>query len=156
MAELPREIRGLMIPVANGRLLLPNATVAEVVTYTAPERQDNAPDWLLGMVTWRGWRLPLFSFSRIAGIGHEDNFSNTKIAVLKALGGDPKLPFMAVLTQGFPRLATVTPESLVPTDDDDGHRATGVLAEVLVRDDPAIIPDLARIEAMVLAALSPA
>ena len=35
MAELPREIRGLMIPVANGRLLLPNATVAEVMTYSA-------------------------------------------------------------------------------------------------------------------------
>ncbi len=153
MAELPREIRGLMIPVANGRLLLPNATVAEVMTYSAPERQDNAPDWLLGMVTWRGWRLPLVSFSRIAGIGREENFTNTKIAVLKALGGDPKLPFIAVLTQGFPRLVTVTPESLVPTDD-DGHRATGVLAEVLVRDDPAIIPDLAGIEAMVLTALS--
>lgn len=155
MSELPREIRGLMIPVANGRLLLPNATVAEVMTYTAPERQDNAPDWLLGMVTWRGWRLPLVSFSRIAGIGHEDNFNNTKIAVLKALGGDPKLPFIAVLTQGFPRLATVTPESLVPTDD-DGHRAPGVLAEVLVRDDPAIIPDLARIEAMVATAMDAA
>ena len=153
MAELPREIRGLMIPVANGRLLLPNATVAEVMTYSAPERQNNAPDWLLGMVNWRGWRLPLVSFSRIAGIGREENFTNTKIAVLKALGGDPKLPFIAVLTQGFPRLVTVTPESLVPTDD-DGHRATGVLAEVLVRDDPAIIPDLAGIEAMVLTALS--
>ena len=148
MAELPREIRGLMIPVVNGRLLLPNATVAEVMTYSAPEHQGNAPDWLLGMVTWRGWRLPLISFSRIAGIGR----TNTKIAVLKALGGDPKLPFIAVLTQGFPRLATVTPESLVPADD-DGQRAMGVLAEVLVRDDRAIIPDLAGIEAMVLTAL---
>lgn len=152
MAELPREIRGLMIPVANGRLLLPNATVAEVVTYSSPEIDSAAPDWLLGTITWRGWRLPLVSFSRIAGIGREDNFANTKIAVLKALGGDPKLPFIAVLTQGFPRLATVTHESLVPTDD-EGHRATGVLAEVLVRDDPAIIPDLAAIETMVLRAI---
>ena len=36
MADLPREIRGLLIHVANGRMLLPNATVAEVITYTAP------------------------------------------------------------------------------------------------------------------------
>lgn len=152
MAELPREIRGLMIPVANGRLLLPNATVAEVMTYSEPEAKDSGPDWLLGMVNWRGWRLPLVSFSRIAGIGREDSFANTKIAVLKALGGDPKLPYLAVLTQGFPRLATVTPESLVPTDD-DGQRAAGVLAEVLLRDDPATIPDLAAIEAMILDAV---
>lgn len=153
MADLPREIRGLMIPVANGRLLLPNATVAEVVTYSAPERGANAPDWLLGAVAWRGWRLPLVSFPRLAGIGREDNFTHTKIAVLKALGGNPKMPFLALLTQGFPRLVTVTPESLVPTDD-DGKRATGVLAEVLVRDDPAIIPDLKTIESMVAEAIN--
>ncbi|MEO7917269.1 MAG: chemotaxis protein CheW, partial [Dokdonella sp.] len=146
-----REIRGLMVPVANGRLLLPNATVAEVLTYSAPERHENAPDWLLGAVAWRGWRVPLVSFSRISGIGREDNFSNTKIAVLKALGGDPKMPFIAVLTQGFPRLVTVSAESMVPTDE-DGQRARGILAEVLVRDDPAIIPDLEAIEAMVVKA----
>ncbi|HEY6544591.1 MAG TPA: chemotaxis protein CheW, partial [Dokdonella sp.] len=31
MNELPREIRGVMVPVSNGRVLLPNATVAEVI-----------------------------------------------------------------------------------------------------------------------------
>lgn len=153
MAELPREIRGLMIPVANGRLLLPNATVAEVITYSAPERAAAAPDWLLGLVGWRGWRVPLVSFPRLAGIGREDNFTQTKIAVLKALGGNPKLPFVALLTQGFPRLVTVTPDSLVPTDE-SGKRAVGVHSEVLVRDDPAIIPDLDAIEAFVAEATS--
>ncbi|MFZ2235470.1 MAG: chemotaxis protein CheW, partial [Dokdonella sp.] len=88
-------------------------------------------------------------FPQLSGTGREESYNQTKIAVLKALGGDPKLPFIAVLTQGFPRLVTVTPESLVPTDD-DGHRATGVLAEVLVREDPATIPDLALIETMLL------
>lgn len=149
MADLPREIRGLMIPVANGRLLLPNATVAEVIAYTAPEHIENAPEWMLGTFAWRGWRVPLVSFPQLSGAGREDNSNQSKIAVLKALGGDPKLPFIAVLTQGFPRLITVTPDSLVPTDD-DGRRATGVLAEVLVREDPATIPDLAAIETLLL------
>lgn len=149
MADLPREIRGLMIPVANGRLLLPNATVAEVIAYTAPEHTENAPEWMLGTFAWRGWRVPLVSFPQLSGAGREGNSNQTKIAVLKALGGDPKLPFIAVLTQGFPRLVTVTPDSLVPTDD-DGRRAIGVLAEVLVREDPATIPDLAAIETLLL------
>lgn len=149
MAELPREIRGLMIPVANGRLLLPNASVAEVIAFTAPEHNDKAPEWMLGAFAWRGWRVPLISFPQMSGSGREESSNQTKIAVLKALGGDPKLPFIAVLTQGFPRLVTVTPESLVPTDD-DGNRATGVLAEVLVREDPATIPDLALIETLLL------
>ena len=36
MAE-QTEIRGLMIPVTNGRVLLPNASVAEVITLSVPE-----------------------------------------------------------------------------------------------------------------------
>ena len=48
MPDLPREIRGVMIPVTGGRVLLPNATVAEVITYAQPERIANAPHWLLG------------------------------------------------------------------------------------------------------------
>jgi iron complex outermembrane receptor protein len=49
MAELPREIRGVMVPVTEGRLLLPNATVAEVISYTKPEPVSGAPTWLLGL-----------------------------------------------------------------------------------------------------------
>ena len=45
MSDLPREIRGVMIPVTGGRVLLPNATVAEVITYTAPEKIEGAPAW---------------------------------------------------------------------------------------------------------------
>ena len=43
-----REIRGLMIPVTGTKVLLPNATVAEVITYSVPEKIPNAPIWLLG------------------------------------------------------------------------------------------------------------
>ena len=62
-----REIRGLMIPVTGTRVLLPNATVAEVITYSVPEKIADAPAWLLGRLSWRGWRLPLFSFSMLTG-----------------------------------------------------------------------------------------
>ena len=95
-----RDIRGVLITVTNGRLLLPNASVAEVITYSEPEAVENAPDWLLGRVRWRGWRLPLLSFSRLAGWSMEDGHLGAKVAVLKALGGNAKLPFFAVLSQG--------------------------------------------------------
>jgi len=36
MADTPRDIRGVMIPITGGRVLLPNATIAEVVSYTNP------------------------------------------------------------------------------------------------------------------------
>jgi len=45
-----RDIRGVLITVTQGRLLLPNASVAEVITYSEPEPVGDAPEWLLGRV----------------------------------------------------------------------------------------------------------
>lgn len=153
MLESPREIRGVMIPVTNGRVLLPNATVAEVITYSNPERIPNAPEWLLGRQSWRGWRLPLFSFAILSGLAHEEGYLGARVAVLKALGGHAKMPFIALLAQGFPRLTTITPDLLIPTGDENVH-PPGVRAQVLVRDDQAVIPDLGQIEAMMAQALA--
>ena len=147
-----REIRGLMIPVTGGRVLLPNATVAEVITYSVPEKIPNAPEWLLGRLSWRGWRLPLFSFAMLSGSAKQESYSNAKVAVLKALGGNAKMPFMALLAQGFPRLTTVTPDLLIPTGDESAH-PPGVHGHVLVRDDQAVIPNLGQIENMIVLAM---
>jgi chemosensory pili system protein ChpC len=153
MIELPREIRGVMVPVTDGRVLLPNATVAEVISYTRPEEIANAPAWLLGRLPWRGWRLPLFSFPMLTGRLQDESRSNARVAVLKAIGGNAGMPFIALLAQGFPRLTTITQELLIPTSDEHPH-APGIRAEVLVRDDRAIIPDLDMIEDMVAKALA--
>jgi chemosensory pili system protein ChpC len=153
MMDLPREIRGVMVPVTDGRVLLPNATVAEVISYTEPEAVAGAPPWLLGRLAWRGWRLPLVSFPMLTGRLEDESRANARVAVLKAIGGTTGMPFIALLAQGFPRLTTITPEILIPTSD-EVPPAAGVRAEVLVRDDRAIIPDLDVIEGMVAQALA--
>lgn len=152
---LPHEIRGVLIPISGGRLLLPNATVAEVITLSTPEPIDNAPDWLLGRITWRGWRLPLLSFSTMAGLVQREGELNSRVAILKALGGNPRMPFLAVVTQGFPRLTTLSAEIIVPVDDGQ-ELPPGTRDRVMVRDDEALIPDLEAIEQQVDAALEAA
>ncbi|HRQ64682.1 MAG TPA: chemotaxis protein CheW [Xanthomonadaceae bacterium] len=154
MSEI-REIRGVMIPITNGRVLLPNTTVAEVITFASAEPIENAPPWLLGRIGWRGWRLPLYSFSMLSGMAEQEGQINAKVAVLKALGGDPRMPFVALLTQGFPRLTTITPDVLIPTGE-EGELAPGVLTSVMVRDDLAFVPDLTGIEGRVAEALKQA
>lgn len=146
---LPREIRCVLVPVGNLRLLLPNASVAEVITQSPPESIPNAPHWLLGRIAWRGWRVPLVSFTQLVGAEEGDAGLSVRVAVLKALGGDPKLPFLAVLTQGFPRLTTLNAELIIPTHDGSAL-PPGMRAQVLVRDDVAVIPDLEWIEATLL------
>ena len=152
---LPREIRCVLVPVSNLRLLLPNATVAEVITYTKPEPVNDAPEWLLGRIAWRGWRVPLVAFAALSKSEAGDSEASVRVAVLKALGGNPKLPFVAMLTQGFPRLTTLNAELIIPTHDGTAL-PPGVRAQVLVRDDVAMIPDLEWLEAELLSLLDEA
>jgi chemosensory pili system protein ChpC len=163
MNQQQSDIRGVMITVTNGRVLLPNANVSEVITFSLPEPVPNAPTWLLGRIRWRGWRLPLVSFARLAGYSNTEGELGAKVVVLKALGGNPKLPYFAMLTQGFPRLVTVAADALMIAAGDgdaesgDGSElAPGVLMPVMLRDDPAVIPDLAQIETRIADALAAA
>jgi chemosensory pili system protein ChpC len=48
-----------------------------------------------GRIAWRGWRVPLVSFTQVAGTEEGDAELSVRVAVLKALGGNPKLPFIA-------------------------------------------------------------
>ncbi|MFT4180226.1 MAG: chemotaxis protein CheW [Thermomonas sp.] len=155
MSDNEQIIRGVLIQVADARLLLPNATIAEVLSFADPEPVANAPDWLLGRIRWRGWQLPLVAFSRFAGIADEKGGLGSKVIVLKALGGDPKHPFFAVLTQGFPRLVTVT-EAALSSEGDDANVPAGVLARVRLNEDDALVPDLAVLEESLVEALAAA
>jgi chemosensory pili system protein ChpC len=143
------DIRGVLIQVAGARLLLPNATIAEVLSFADPEPIAGAPDWLLGRIRWRGWQLPLVAFSRLAGIADEKGGLGSKVIVLKALGGDPKAPFFAVLTQGFPRLVTVSEAALVTEQSERSLLPNGVHARVMLNQDDALVPDLELVERMI-------
>ena len=146
------DIRGVLIAVARARLLLPNATIAEVLSFAPPSPIEGAPEWLLGRIRWRGWELPLIAFSRMADIAPEAGGLGSKVVVLKALGGDSKAPYFAILTQGFPRLVTVSTDRLL--HEPDGHLPRGVHARVWLNEDEAYIPDLEAIEALIANAIA--
>jgi chemosensory pili system protein ChpC len=151
------EIRGVLIQVEGARLLLPNATIAEVLSFAEPEPLDGVPRWLLGRIRWRGWQLPLVSFSRLSGIADETGGLGSKVVVLKALGDNATLPHVALLTQGFPRLVTVARDALVEdTGDGDSGQAlpTAVRMRVLLNNEPALLPDVDALEGAIRDALA--
>ena len=147
------DIRGVLIQIAGARLLLPNATIAEVLSFADPDPVDNAPDWLLGRIRWRGWQLPLIAFARLSGIAEEKGGLGSKVVILKAMGGNAKSPFFAVLTQGFPRLVTVSRSALVAEEGAD-PLPSGVRARVLLNEDAALLPDLEQLESLIGEALA--
>ena len=154
MNENAQPLRGVMIQVAGGRLLMPNAAIAEILSVVDPEPMPGAPDWILGQVRWRGWQVPLVSYTRLAGLGVSDELlRGQRVLVLKGLGGNARLPYFALLTQGFPRLVSVGADSLETVD--GGIDGGGVIAaSVRYQDEAAIVPDLDGIESRLQEALA--
>jgi chemosensory pili system protein ChpC len=142
-----------MIPITGASIMLPNATVSEVITYGDPQVIENAPNWVFGITQGRGWRIPLFSFSLLAGQAESESVSGAKVAILKALTGEGKMPFMAMLAQGFPRLTAVTQDNLLLNGDQEDP-PDGVKHIVTVNDNEAFVPDLEGIEAKLLEILA--
>jgi chemosensory pili system protein ChpC len=121
-----------------------------VLSYAEPEPAGSSADWLLGRFRWRGWQLPLVAFSRLAGIGEEQPGLGSKVIVLKALGGDRRTPYFAILTQGFPRLVTVS-RSALEVEAGDEPLPDAIQARVRLNDEPALLPDLLRVEQLLVA-----
>jgi chemosensory pili system protein ChpC len=153
MAHSNDEIRGVLVQAGSERVLLPNANVAEVLARAAVEPVAGAPHWLAGQIAWHGWQVPVVSFARLSGQGQESVAANSRIVVLKALGGSESLPYFALLTQSFPRLISVPRDGLL-ADATEEELPPGVQVRVLLGDEAAVLPDLERILAMLDEALA--
>lgn len=153
MASSNDEIRGVLVQVGEERVLLPNATVAEVLARVPVESIADTPAWLPGQILWQGRHVPLVSFLGLSGQGHESVVASSKIVVLKALGGSDTMPYFALLTQSFPRLISVPRDGLL-ADATEEALPEGVQMRVLLGDDAAVLPDLEAIERMIAGALA--
>ncbi len=136
-------LTGLLLPLSDRTLLVPNVALAELIPYRAPQATPGLPAWLLGQVAWRDLRLPLLSFEAAAG-GEAKVGSGARVAVLNALGGRPHVKFIALLLQGIPRSLKV---------EEDLRRANAPLAaleldSVQLGTEVAKIPDLVALEQM--------
>ena len=139
-------VRSLFIPVDGANLVLPNAAVAEVVSYSEPEAVANGPEWLLGKVSWRNQIIPLISFEAAAGGARPDPAVRSRITVLNGITGNPKLRFYAVLTQDIPHLMKIDNSVIAPGTDEPPNGT--VLSNVMINGEPAQIPNLDALETM--------
>lgn len=142
MDNQQEQMRGILITVPGGKLLLPNATVSEIITFASPETVENKPDWYLGALRWKGYRLPLVSFSAMAGWSQGENHGASKVAIMKGLSGDAKLPYIALLTQGFPRLVNIHSEHLI----DDPEHTNALFFTAYLDNDAVTVPNLETFE----------
>ena len=143
-------VRSLFIPVVGGNLLVPNAAIAEIIQYIDPEPgNDDSKPWLVGYLSWRDRRIPLVSYEVACGGDLPLPKATMRIAVLKSLKSNDDLPYLAIITQRIPRLVTVYEESIELLDEDE-EVGEFDLQNVLANGEPAVIPDMLKLENLAL------
>ncbi len=143
-----RELRGIMLPIGSHNLLLPNAAVAELIGYQAPETDTEKPPWWLGMLPWRGARIPVVSMEKALGLVDSGSTQRARIAVINTINANPGLPYIGVLTMGISRLARVSPTTIA-VDTESEVDSPLVLKAVKLGEQKAWVPDLDELERIV-------
>lgn len=140
-------VPSLLMPLQGITLVLPNAAVAEIVDYRQPEPVKDMPTWMLGLIPWRGLRVPLIAYESVLGEDVPNPNGRLRIAIMNTLNANADLPFFGLVLGGIPSLmhaddATVTRGNEAP------NGGPAVLARVDVQGESAIIPDLDGLEKM--------
>jgi len=150
MTDIPaHELYGLLVPLAQERLIVPRACVAEVVTWQAPVPMEGAPPWHLGTLHWSGRPVPIISFEAICGEHAPAPGTRTRIVIFVALSGHLPGGYFGVLTQGFPQLVRVNAD-VVKADPSRSFAERGpVLCQVRMLNESPLIPDFECLERMI-------
>lgn len=150
MSAENEELYSLLVPLADDRLIIPRACVAEVVRYTKPDAVEGSKNWLLGTVTWSGRELPVVAFEGAIGKEIPASTGRTRIVVFYSSGGKVKSGYFGLVTQGFPQLVRLNREVLRFDSADGWGEEAPVLCRVKMINEFPLIPDLDKLEEMIV------
>jgi chemosensory pili system protein ChpC len=139
-----QEVASLLIPLQGHTILLPNVTVAEIVPVSQVQLIANAPDWYIGNCLWRELTVPVLSLETLNGDNKPGMNARARFAVLNTTGLHTDLPFIAILTQGLPRLARVSEDEI--SELENAENRTYDLMHVSWAGELTVIPNIAAIE----------
>jgi chemosensory pili system protein ChpC len=142
MAE---KIKCIILKINDDELLMPNASVAEIVAIKNIINVANKPGWMLGYLDWRGHSVPLISFEAMGGVRMPSLATgNVKAAVLFSIGKNSSIPYMSILTQDTPKVMNVKADDLVANKEDVSHPA--IEERVMMADCNYSIINLEKLE----------
>lgn len=134
--------------LASGTLLVPMAAIAEVANDNIEVTPLDEPDSrVYGSISWRGTQLLLLSFEALSGGRREALSIESRVVILNAIGSGKERGFYGLAIQGYPQRVDI-----VDTEDAQPitrlSRVPGVLCEVVIHGQLALIPDFEALEAL--------
>ena len=143
VAQQITELSCVMLPLNGIQLLLPNVCVAEIVPWRRVKVLEDAPDWCLGLLGWRGESIPVVRFERLNKTLVEGSKVGRCMIVMNRTCRTDGIPFYALAAEGLPRMVQLTDDDLsnVPTKLGESE-----VASLRVGTESAIVPNLELIE----------
>ena len=142
------ELYSLLVPLVDDRLIVPRASVAEVVRFSQPDVEEGSHTWMLGTISWNGRDLPVVSYEGAIGKDVPVATGRTRIVVFLATTGQLKTGYFGILTQGFPQLVRVNRDVLKLEESEGWSEGAPVLCRVKMINEFPLIPDLEKLELM--------
>ena len=149
MAEPHSEIYSLLIPLVDGRLIVPRACVAEVIGFQPPAEMTGAPPWYLGTVPWNGRSIPLVCFEGTCGQGIPPATGRSRIVVFHCIGSRVEGGYFGLVSQGFPQLVRVSSDVVRPDNTRSFPERHPVICQVRMINEVPLVPDLELLEEMI-------
>ena len=108
-----KKIKCVLLTLRTENVVVPNAALAEIVSLRDVGKIDNAPQWLLGKMHWRGVDIPLVSFEAAAE-GANAAMSANQAAVIHLISADGKAvyPYVGLSISGVPHISEFTKEQI--------------------------------------------
>src|SRR5215813_14311688 len=144
--EHSNELYSLLVPLADERLIVPRACVAEVVTWQDPQKVPGTPPWYLGTITWNGRTIPVISFEGLGRQAPPTPGTRTRIVVFIGLSNQLSVGYFGVLTQGFPQLVRVNADVVKPAPERTFSERSPILCQVRMLNESPLIPDFEYVE----------
>lgn len=144
----PEQVDCLLVPLKDRQLLLPNVSVAEIIPFSHLLTTASGVDWVLGRIEWRGVTVPVVCYEMLNNHQAPAPNPNARFAVINGIGGHRNMPFYALLIQGIPKLVHVQKNDI--QDVEALNSGEYDARTVSFGQDPAIVPDLDKIEEALL------
>jgi len=108
MSDALDSLNGLIVPLAEHALLLPNVAVAELVGFRLSREPGNAPPWFLGWMLWRDQQVPVVDPLALLGELPDETGRQPRTLILNAIGERPGVHFIALRIWSIPRSRKIT------------------------------------------------
>lgn len=149
MSQQVEELYSLLVPLHQGRLIVPRACVAEVIRYTPPEHRPDGPTWFRGFDTWNESQVPVIRVEDLCGLESAPPGGRTRLAIFNCMSESLDSGVFGILTEGFPQLVRVNRDVMEIHDENSWPEDGPIICQIRMINEFPLIPDLEKLEGMI-------